>query len=114
MEGTDATIERAGQIMRSLYAKSEAAKSEGARSEAAESGPDGEASLLSRALTVVKIAKPKQDMRFDVPVIGLKTIETMARAGGSCLAVDAGRCLVLDGAAVTQAADAAGIAVCAE
>jgi DUF1009 family protein len=104
MEGTDATIERAGQIMRSLYAKSEAA----------ESGPDGEASLLSRALTVVKIAKPKQDMRFDVPVIGLKTIETMARAGGSCLAVDAGRCLVLDGAAVTQAADAAGIAVCAE
>ena len=99
MEGTDATIERAGQIMRSLYAKSEAA---------------GESTLLSRALTVVKIAKPKQDMRFDVPVIGLKTIETMARAGGSCLAVDAGRCLVLDGAAVTQAADAAGIAVCAE
>jgi DUF1009 family protein len=109
MEGTDATIERAGEIMRSLYVESEAAKSEGA-----ESGPDGEASLLSRALTVVKIAKPKQDMRFDVPVIGLKTIETMARAGGSCLAVDAGRCLVLDGAAVTQAADAAGIAVCAE
>jgi DUF1009 family protein len=99
MEGTDATIERAGQIMRSLYAKSEAA---------------GESTLLSRALTVVKIAKPKQDMRFDVPVIGLKTIETMARAGGSCLAVDAGRCLVLDGAAVTRAADAAGIAVCAE
>jgi DUF1009 family protein len=99
MEGTDATIERAGQIMRSLYVESEAA---------------GESTLLSRALTVVKIAKPKQDMRFDVPVIGLKTIETMARAGGSCLAVDAGRCLVLDGAAVTQAADAAGIAVCAE
>jgi DUF1009 family protein len=85
--------------MRSLYVESEAA---------------GESTLLSRALTVVKIAKPKQDMRFDVPVIGLKTIETMARAGGSCLAVDAGRCLVLDGAAVTQAADAAGIAVCAE
>jgi DUF1009 family protein len=99
MEGTDATIERAGQIMRSLYVESEAA---------------GESTLLSRALTVVKIAKPKQDMRFDVPVIGLKTIETMARAGGSCLAVDAGRCLVLDGAAVTRAADAAGIAVCAE
>jgi DUF1009 family protein len=99
MEGTDATIERAGQIMRSLYVESEAA---------------GESTLLSRALTVVKMAKPKQDMRFDVPVIGLKTIETMARAGGSCLAVDAGRCLVLDGAAVTQAADAAGIAVCAE
>jgi len=53
-------------------------------------------------------------MRFDVPVIGVKTIETMARAGASCLAVDAGRCLLLDGAAMTRAADEAGIAVCAE
>jgi hypothetical protein len=104
MEGTDATIERAGRIMRSLSVRSEAVESE----------PGGESSLLSRALTVVKIAKPKQDMRFDVPVIGLRTIETMARAGGSCLAVDAGRCLVLDGEAVTQAADAAGIAVWAD
>jgi hypothetical protein len=90
--------------MRSLYVRSEAVESE----------PGGESSLLSRALTVVKIAKPKQDMRFDVPVIGLKTIETMARAGGSCLAVDAGRCLVIDGEAVMQAADAAGIAVWAD
>ncbi len=97
MEGTDATIERAGEIMRSLQLESEAA-----------------GSTLSRALTVVKIAKPGQDMRFDVPVIGVKTIETMARAGASCLAVDAGRCLLLDGEAVTRAADAAGIAVCAE
>src|SRR5579864_755031 len=56
MEGTDAAIERAGQIMRSLH---------------------GDASMLSRALTVVKIAKPNQDMRFDVPVIGVKTIEVM-------------------------------------
>ena len=70
--------------------------------------------LLSRALTVVKIAKPKQDMRFDVPVVGVKTIETMVRAGASCLAVDAGRCLLIDGEAVVRAADAAGIAVCAE
>ncbi|MFZ0798696.1 MAG: UDP-2,3-diacylglucosamine diphosphatase LpxI [Terriglobales bacterium] len=99
MEGTDATIERAGLLMRSLHAESE---------------PVGEASTLSRALTVVKIAKPKQDMRFDVPVIGLKTIETMVRAGASCLAVDAGRCLLLDGEAVTGAADDAGIVVCAE
>ena len=104
MEGTDATIERAGRIMRSLSVRSEAVESE----------PGGESSLLSRALTVVKIAKPKQDMRFDVPVIGLKTIETMARAGGSCLAVDAGRCLVIDGEAVMQAADAAWIAVWAD
>ncbi len=74
----------------------------------------GEASTLSRALTVVKVAKPGQDMRFDVPVVGVKTIETMVSAGASCLAVDAGRCLLLDGAAIVRAADAAGIAVCAE
>ena len=105
MEGTDATIERAGELMRSLDLKSE--------SEAG-SGSKGGASTLSRALTVVKVAKPKQDMRFDVPVIGVKTIETMARAGASCLAVDAGRCLLLDGEAVTRTADEAGIAVCAD
>lgn len=84
MEGTDATIERAGQIMRSL---------------------EGDASTLSRSLTVVKIAKPNQDMRFDVPVIGVRTIETMQRAGATGLAVDAGRCLLLDGDATVQAAD---------
>jgi DUF1009 family protein len=99
MEGTDATIERAGALMRSLDS---------------EASTDSEAPTLSRALTVVKVAKPRQDMRFDVPVIGLKTIETMARAGASCLAVDAGRCLLLDGDAMTRAADEAGIAVCAE
>jgi len=90
MEGTDATIERAGQLMRSL---------------------EGDASTLSRALTVVKIAKPNQDMRFDVPVIGVRTIETMHRAGATCLAIDAGRCLLLDGDAVLRAADESGIAV---
>ncbi|MGD0792168.1 MAG: UDP-2,3-diacylglucosamine diphosphatase LpxI [Terriglobales bacterium] len=99
MEGTDATIERAGLLMRSLDLELES---------------EGEASTLSRALTVVKVAKPGQDLRFDVPVIGMKTIETMARAGASCLAVDAGRCLLLDGEAMTRAADDAGIAVCAE
>jgi DUF1009 family protein len=93
MEGTDATIERAGQIMRSLH---------------------GEASTLSRALTVVKIAKPNQDMRFDVPVIGVKTIEVMQAAGASCLAVDAGKCLLLDGQKIIDAANGAGIAIAAE
>ena len=93
MEGTDATIERAGQIMRSLH---------------------GDASTLSRALTVVKIAKPNQDMRFDVPVVGVKTIEVMRAAGASCLALDAGRCLLLDGQRVVDAANAAGIAVVVE
>jgi len=93
MEGTDATIERAGRIMRSLH---------------------GDASTLSRALTVVKIAKPNQDMRFDVPVIGVKTIEVMQAAGATCLAVDAGKCLLLDGQKVIEAADAAGVAISAE
>jgi DUF1009 family protein len=92
MEGTDATIERAGQLMRSL---------------------EGDASTLSRALTVVKIAKPNQDMRFDVPVIGLRTIEVMRAAGATCLALDAGRCLLLDGDAIVHAADDAGIAITA-
>ena len=95
MEGTDATIERAGQIMRSLSLH-------------------GDASTLSRALTVVKIAKPNQDMRFDVPVVGTKTIEVMRAAGASCLALDAGKCLLLDGQKVIDAANEAGIAVVAE
>jgi hypothetical protein len=72
---------------------------------------EGDASTLSRALTVVKIAKPNQDMRFDVPVIGIKTVEVMRSAGATCLAIDAGKCLLLDGEAVVAAADAAGIAV---
>jgi UDP-2,3-diacylglucosamine hydrolase len=93
MEGTDATIERAGHIMRSL---------------------EGNASTLSRALTVVKIAKPNQDMRFDVPVIGVKTIEVMRSAGATCLALDAGRCLLLDGDAVRRAANEAKIAISAD
>jgi DUF1009 family protein len=93
MEGTDATIERAGQIMASL-----------------ESDP----STLSRALTVVKIAKSNQDMRFDVPVVGVKTMEVMRKAGATCLALDAGKCLLLDGDAVISAADGAEIAIVAD
>jgi DUF1009 family protein len=93
MEGTDAAIERAGHIMGSLR---------------------GDASTLSRALTVVKIAKPNQDMRFDVPVIGVKTIEVMQTAGATCLALDAGKCLLLDGEKILDVADAAGMAVVAD
>jgi DUF1009 family protein len=63
---------------------------------------------------VVKVAKPNQDMRFDVPVIGVKTIETMKTAGATCLALDAGKCLLIDGNKVIEAADAAAIAVVAE
>jgi DUF1009 family protein len=109
MEGTDATIERAGQIMQSLDRESD----EGT-SGPSSGGSLSHASLLSRALTVVKIAKPKQDMRFDVPVIGVKTIETMARAGASCLAIDAGRCLLLDGDKTILAADEAQVALSAD
>jgi len=93
MEGTDATIERAGQIMSSM-------------------GKDN--STLSRALTVVKIAKPNQDMRFDVPVIGVKTIETMQKAGATCLALDAGKCLFLDGDAIITAANQYNISIVAQ
>jgi UDP-2,3-diacylglucosamine hydrolase len=101
MEGTDATIERAGQIMRSFDSDRHGDRSSGA-------------STLSRALTVVKIAKPNQDMRFDVPVVGVKTIEVMQAAGATCLALDAGKCLLLDGQKVIDAANAAGIAIAAE
>ena len=93
MEGTDATIARAGQIMRSLH---------------------GDPSTLSRTLTVVKIAKPNQDMRFDVPVIGVKTIEVMQSAGAACLALDAGKCLLLDGEKIIEAANTARIAIVAD
>ncbi|MGA9474676.1 MAG: UDP-2,3-diacylglucosamine diphosphatase LpxI [Terriglobales bacterium] len=106
MEGTDATIARAGEIMWSLSTESEPAS--------VESEPAGGASTLSRALTVVKMAKPAQDMRFDVPVIGVATIEAMERAGASCLAIDAGRCLLLDGDGVMKAADEVGICLIAE
>jgi DUF1009 family protein len=93
MEGTDATIERAGSLMQ--------------RHEDA-------ASTLSRSLTVVKVAKPAQDMRFDVPVIGVATIETMARAGATCLAIEAEKTLLFDAAAIVAEADRAGIAIVAE
>ena len=92
MEGTDAAIERAGRLMESL---------------------DGSASTLERALTVVKVAKPNQDMRFDVPVIGIPTIEAMIRAGATCLSVEAGRTLLFDREGLIERAQSAGIAIVA-
>jgi len=94
MEGTDAAIERAGALMRTL-------------------GEDDPASTLERRLTVVKVAKPKQDLRFDVPVIGTQTIETMIRAGASCLSVEAGHTLLFDREALLKRAGEAGIAIVA-
>jgi UDP-2,3-diacylglucosamine hydrolase len=93
MEGTDATIRRAGEIMAAL---------------------GGSASTLERALIVVKVAKPNQDMRFDVPVIGAATIGAMRDAGAVCLALDAGKTLLLDGDAAVAAANAANIAIIAD
>jgi DUF1009 family protein len=67
--------------------------------------------IAGRGVRVVKVAKPKQDMRFDVPVIGVATIEAMRTAGATALSIDAGKTLVLDGPAVFAAADAGEIAV---
>lgn len=80
MEGTDAVIARAAQLV----------------------GP---------GVRIVKVAKPRQDMRFDVPVIGFDTVNAMQQAGASALSVDAGKALILDGEAVFAAADQAGITI---
>lgn len=80
MEGTDATIARAGQL---AWGK----------------------------LTVVKVAKPNQDMRFDVPVIGLPTIKAMADAGATCLSVTAGKTLIIRRDEMLAAANKEKIAV---
>jgi DUF1009 family protein len=93
MEGTDATIARAGELLRTLDNLTDAG------------------STLRRHLTVVKVAKPNQDMRFDVPVIGVATIATMQAAGATCLAIEAGKTLLFDPAAIVAAADHAGIAI---
>jgi DUF1009 family protein len=67
--------------------------------------------LAGPGVCIVKVAKPNQDMRFDVPVIGPATIDAMRAAGASALSIDAGRTLVFDGEAVRAAADAGGIAI---
>lgn len=80
MEGTDATIKRAGE-------------------------------LANGKLTVVKVAKPAQDMRFDVPVVGVPTIETMIAAGATCLSVTAGKTLIFDREDMIKLADSNKIAI---
>jgi DUF1009 family protein len=69
------------------------------------------AGLAGAGVRIVKVAKPNQDMRFDVPVIGVSTIEAMAAVGASLISVDAGKTLMVDGDAVIRAADDAGIAI---
>jgi DUF1009 family protein len=67
--------------------------------------------LARGPFAVVKVAKPGQDMRFDVPVAGIATIQVMQDAGATVLSVDAGKALLVDGEAIIRAADAAGIAI---
>lgn len=67
--------------------------------------------LAGPGTRVVKVAKPSQDMRFDVPVVGVATITAMRAAGADALSIDAGRTIVLDGQAFLDAADAAGVVV---
>ena len=100
MEGTDATIARAGELFRTLDNLTDATTQL--------------PTTLRRSLTVVKVAKPNQDMRFDVPVIGVATIRVMQAAGATCLAIEAGKTLLFDPAAITIAADQAGITIIAK
>jgi len=81
MEGTDETITRAARI------------------------------ASGKPLVVIKVSKPKQDMRFDVPVVGLPTIATMKAAGATALAIDAGRTLLFDRNELIAAANKAGITI---
>jgi DUF1009 family protein len=67
--------------------------------------------LAGPGVRVIKVAKPNQDMRFDVPVIGVATIQAMRVAGASALSIDAGRTLVLDGEHVVKSADEGGITI---
>ena len=62
---------------------------------------------------VVKVAKPEQDRRFDVPTVGTQTIETMRRAGARVLAIEAGHTILLDEAETVALADRYGIAITA-
>jgi DUF1009 family protein len=67
--------------------------------------------LAGAGVSVIKVAKPNQDMRFDVPVVGVSTIEAMRAAGATLLSVDAGKTLMIDGDAVVAAANEAGIVI---
>src|SRR5262245_41002095 len=67
--------------------------------------------LAGPGTRVVKVAKPNQDMRFDVPVVGVSTIEAMRTAGATLLSVDAGKTLMIDGEAIVRAADEAHIVI---
>ena len=100
MEGTDATIRRAGELTRTRSSLSNLMR--GRRP-----------NLAGGRLTVVKLAKPRQDMRFDVPVVGLTTIEAMIEAGATCLCISAGKTLMLDREEMVRLANRHKIAIIA-
>ncbi len=129
MEGTDATIRRAGELIQG-NSKSTAGAVETTpdTSGPESSGPKrgGRLSALAGSLirgrfpnltggrlTVVKIAKPDQDMRFDVPVVGVPTIEAMIDAGATCLCLTAGKTLMFDRDEMIALANDSGIAILA-
>jgi DUF1009 family protein len=67
--------------------------------------------LAGPGVSIIKVAKPNQDMRFDVPIVGVPTIQAMARAGATVLSLDAGKALMFDKSQMITAADDAGIAI---
>jgi hypothetical protein len=81
IEGTDAMIRRAGELCK------------------------------RGGWTLLKIAKPNQDMRFDVPTIGVKTVQNVQASGGACIAVEAGKVIMVDKPLLIQAARRAGVAI---
>ena len=87
MEGTDSAVARAGEIARTHGRKPR--------------------------LVVVKVAKPNQDFRFDLPVLGLDTLPALEKAGASVLALEAGKTLIFDREEFLRRADALGLAVVA-
>lgn len=96
MEGTDSTIRRAGEIMRGDHQRDQ-----------------NIANPSSGPLTVVKLSKADQDMRFDVPVVGLPTIQRMAEAGATCLCISADKTLMFDRDEMISLADQNKIAIIA-
>lgn len=85
MEGTDATVLRAGELSRS----------HGRRP----------------GIVLVKVAKPRQDFRFDLPVLGMDTLKTLSKAGGTALALEAGKTVIFDKSDFLREADSMGLAI---
>jgi DUF1009 family protein len=124
MEGTDATIRRAGELTQAQRAST--APAEQLVKGASDSTTGGRLSALAGSLirgrrpelsggrlTVLKFAKPDQDMRFDVPVVGVPTIEAMIDAGASCLCLTAGKTLMFDRDEMIALADESNITMIA-